>query len=101
MLRSVIFIVAVAVIIILVNSSAEYRADHDLILRLCQSRKEVIADLRELLKSQKQQGTDKMKDTRSSMIAAKMLFILPQHGGESTEQYLLRSQDYLSRRCNP
>lgn len=101
MLKAVVFIVGVALLIILVNSTAEYRADNDLIYRLCDKRVEVIADLRELLNSKERQGNNVMKNTRDSMISAKLLFILPQRPDEPVDSYLFRTQDYLTERCSP
>jgi len=44
-------------------------------------------------------GTSEVKETRSSMIAAKLLFIVPQHGDEAEAGYLARVAQYLSGRC--
>jgi len=104
MLRAGLFIAGITVLILLVNLLADYRANNDLILRLCQNRTEVLANVQKLLRSQSKDPkgikTSDIKATRDDMIAAKLLFIVPRHGQETIDQYLLRTQLYLTGKCN-
>ena len=104
MLRAGLFIAGLTVLILLVNYLAAYRADNDLILRLCQNRTEVLVNFREVLQSQQSKDpkgikTSDIKKTRGDMIAAKLLFIVPRNHQETMNQYLLRVRQYITGKC--
>ncbi|HED13045.1 MAG TPA: hypothetical protein ENI62_05215 [Gammaproteobacteria bacterium] len=104
MLKAGLFIAGLTVLILLVNYLAAYRADNDLILRLCQNQAEVLANFREVLQSQQSKDpkgikTSDIKKTRGDMIAAKLLFIVPRHSQETIDQYLLRVQQHIMGKC--
>ncbi len=105
MRRAGLFIAGVALLVILINQLAAYRAENDLILRLCQNRTDVLTKVGNLLhlqQSSHQPGleTSAIKTTRGSMIAAKLLFIIPRHRQETIDQYLLRANDYITGKCH-
>jgi len=101
MLRAVIFMLIVSLIIVATNLLAEHRAKGELLLRLCQNREHVLSDLDNVLHRHEDRSDDAMSSGRSRMIAAKLLFIVPQQGGESDGVYLKRLQSYLDKRCGP
>jgi len=99
MWKVVVFVACLALLITAVNMMAEHRAENDLILRLCADQEKVMSDLQLLLQEPEKGGTNDVKETRSSMIAAKLLFIQPQHSDEADYDYLARLAQYLSERC--
>ncbi|MDX8412402.1 MAG: hypothetical protein R8K46_11120 [Mariprofundaceae bacterium] len=99
MWKAALFVACLAGLIIAVNGMAEHRAENNLVLRLCADQEKVMSDLQALLLEPEPGGTRDVKQTRSSMIAAKLLFIVPQHGGEADIDYLFRLREYLSGRC--
>jgi len=99
MLRPILFILSVGLIIVATNLLAEHRAKGELILRLCQNREHVLSDLNKVLHKHEDGSDAAMSSGRSRMIAAKLLFIVPQQGGESDDVYLKRLQSYLDTRC--
>jgi len=106
MLRAGLFIAGVTLLILLVNQLANYRANNDLSLRLCQNQTEVLADFHAVLLAQQSKDpkgitTSNIKTTRGDMIAAKLLFIVPRSSQESIDQYLLRTKQYLTGKCKP
>jgi len=99
MLRPIIFILVVGLIIVATNSWGEHRANGELVLRLCQNREHVLSDLNKVLHKDENRSDDAISAGRSRMIAAKLLFIVPQQGGERDDVYLKRLQNYLDARC--
>jgi len=99
MWKAVAFIACLALLVTFVNMMAEHRAGNELVMRLCADQQNVIFDLRTLLIEQKTGDPVAIKETRSSMIAAKLLFIMPQQSGEADASYLARLRQYLEERC--
>jgi len=99
MWKVVVFVACLALLITVVNMMAEHRAENDLIFRLCADQESVMSDLRALLLEPDQGGATAIQQTRSSMIAAKLLFIVPQQSAEADADYLARLAQYLSGRC--
>jgi len=104
MLKAGLFITGITILILLVNQLADYRAQHYLSLRLCKNQTNVLTALRDVLQSQQAKqpkgiSVSDIKATRGHMIAAKLLFIVPRHSQETTDQYLLRTQQYLTGKC--
>ncbi len=99
MLRAVIFTLIVGLIIATVNLLSEHRARGELILRLCQNREHVLSDLNNVLHKPENRDGEAISSARSKMIAAKLLFIVPQQGNEPDDVYLKRLKNYLDARC--
>lgn len=93
-------IICLALLTIVISRVAEYRAENDLIYRLCADQEQVMRDLRALLLQPDRDATGSTAaDRRRGMIAAKLLFIVPQQGAEADGDYLVRLSEYLSGRC--
>lgn len=91
----IVFAVAAAVML-MVFSSAEWYANNSAVPRYCADRSGVIARVRLILTSSQPVGEG---SKRPFIIAAKLIFLIPQKDKENIDQYLQRLTDHITSTC--
>jgi len=93
------FITGVTLLIMAVNHWAVYRTENELIMRMCPDREDVVSNLRAVLLNKVSNRA--IRETRKYMIAAKLLFIIPQQDAEQVDTYINRIRFHLKEKCQP
>ena len=92
---AIVFVVAAA-ILWLVFGAAQKHADKTLVPRFCKNPDDVIGKVELILTKKNPVGKG---EKRPFIIAAKLIFLIPQMEGEDVENYIARLRAHLARTC--
>ena len=95
--RIVIVFIISAVVMLFVFSSAGWYANNAAVPRYCNERQGVVMRVGHILNKSEPIGTG---EKRPYIIAAKLIFLVPQNDGESTVDYLQRLTRHIDKICN-
>jgi len=94
--RIAIVFVVTAGVLWLVFGAAQQHADKTLVPRFCENPDEVIAKVELILTKKNPVGNSKK---RPFIIAAKLIFLIPQMENEDVENYIARLRAHLDKTC--
>ena len=92
---AIVFVVAAAVLW-LVFGAAQQHADNTLVPRFCKNPDDVISKVELILTKKNPVGEG---EKRPFIIAAKLIFLIPQMENEDTENYVARLRAHLDKTC--
>lgn len=95
--RIVIVFIISAAVMLFVFSSAGWYANNAAVPRYCKDRQGVVERVGHILNKSEPVGQG---EKRPYIIAAKLIFLVPQNDGESTDTYLQRLTRHIDKICN-
>ncbi len=96
MRRLIIVFAVTAAIMLLIFQSAEWYADASAIPRYCADPDAAVARVHKILIEAEPVGDEPKRDY---IVAAKLIFLVPQEEGEPLDSYLLRVRERISKSC--
>lgn len=96
MRKIIIVFVVTAAVMLLVFQFAGWRAENALLPRYCENPRASIGYVRKILQDG---GPSEGEKRRPYIIAAKLIFLVPQEAGETDEAYFIRIASRLDERC--
>jgi len=95
--RWVRLVLTVVILMVAVSQLTQYYSTKVLLPRYCESQFETLLTLEKILTRTRPSGEEARKPY---IIAAKLIFLVPQKTQESTEDYLRRVENYLRSQCS-
>ncbi len=92
---AIVFILTAGIMLFIFNS-ADWYASNAALPRYCENPRETVMIVHEILTSD---TPGEGKERRPYIVAAKLIFLVPQRDEEPIEDYLLRLRDRISQSC--
>jgi len=96
MRRIVIVFAVTALVMLFIFNSADWYASNSALPRYCENPQETVEIVREILTSD---TPGEGKERRPYIVAAKLIFLVPQEEGEEMEAYMTRLRSRISQSC--